>query len=213
MNITDDMTATGKEEWARMIAGEVYQDTHPDIDAARLRSERLFTEYNRLGYDHPEQQRRILRELLQHVGDGVVIKPNFRCELGCNISIGSNVHINYDCAILDNAPVTLGDNVWIAPKVGLFATNHALDMEERINGACRARPIDIGDGVWLGGHVIVLGGVRIGSGSVVGAGSVVTRDIPENAVAVGNPARVIKRIDESEKTGYMERIGARDATA
>lgn len=209
MDITETMSESGKVEWARMIAGQVYQDTHPDIDSARLRAERLFTEYNRLGYDNPQRQGEILSQLLGAVGDDAVIKPNFRCELGCNISIGSNVHINYDCAILDNAPVTIHDNVWIAPKVGLFATNHALDRDERINGACQASPIVLEDGVWLGGHVIVLGGVTVGAGSVIGAGSVVTKDIPEHVVAVGNPARVLKPITSDDKTGYLERLDAR----
>ncbi|MCH4160792.1 sugar O-acetyltransferase [Bifidobacterium sp.] len=210
MSDLEGMSESGKVEWARMVTGQVYQDTHPDIDLARLRAEKLFTEYNRLGYDDPKRQGEILTQLLGSVGEGAIIKPNFRCELGCNITIGSNVHINYDCAILDNAPVTIHDNVWIAPKVGLFATNHALDKSERINGACQARPIVLEDGVWLGGHVIVLGGVTVGAGSVIGAGSVVTHDIPENVVAVGNPARVIKHITDDDKTGYLERLNNRD---
>lgn len=112
---------------------------------------------------------------------------------------------------LDNAPVTIADSVWIAPKVGLFATNHALDMNERIHGACQAKPIVINEGVWLGGHVVVLGGVSIGTGSVIGAGSVVAHDIPAGVVAVGNPARVLKHITDKDSTGYNERIRLRDA--
>ena len=119
------------------------------------------------------------------------IEPNFRCEVGRNITIGSHAYINFDCVMLDNAPITLGDYVWIAPMVGLFATNHALDFEERKNGACQAKPIVIGNGVWLGGHVTVLGGVT--------------------CIAVGNPARVLREITDEDRTGFMERIKARDA--
>lgn len=113
--------------------------------------------------------------------------------------------------MLDNGPITIGDYVWIAPMVGLFTVNHALDFEERKAGACRAKPIVIGDGVWLGGHVTVLGGVTIGEGAVIGAGSVVTRDIPPHTIAVGNPARVVREITEADRTGYIERLRARGA--
>ena len=138
-------------------------------------------------------------------------EPNFRCEVGRNITNGSHAYINFDCVMLDNAPITLGDYVRIAPMVGLFATNHALDFEERKNGACQAKPIVIGNGVWLGGHVTVLGGVTIGDGAVIGAGAVVTHDIPANCIAVGNPARVLREITDEDRTGFMERIKARDA--
>lgn len=152
-----------------------------------------------------------MEKLFKSVGDDVFIEPNFRCEVGRNITIGSHAYINFDCVMLDNAPITLGDYVWIAPMVGLFATNHALDFEERKNGACQAKPIVIGNGVWLGGHVTVLGGVTIGDGAVIGAGAVVTHDIPANCIAVGNPARVLREITEEDRTGFMERIQARDA--
>lgn len=207
MSVYENLSDSGRIEWDRMVSGQVYRDTHPDIEAARVRAGRLFTEYNTLGYGHPDEQREILTILLRTIGDGVIVRPNFRCELGCNISLGSNVHINYDCVILDNAPVNIESNVWIAPKAGLFATNHALDYDERIRGACQARPITIRDGAWLGGHAIVLGGVTIGRGAVIGAGSVVTHDIPDHTVAVGNPAHILRPITPEDKTGYLERIG------
>lgn len=194
-----------------MVAGEVYQDSHPDIERKRAEAKRLFVEYNKTDYEDVERRREIMERLFKSIGEDVFIEPNFRCEVGRNITIGSHAYINFDCVMLDNAPITLGDYVWIAPMVGLFATNHALDFEERKNGACQAKPIVIGNGVWLGGHVTVLGGVTIGDGAVIGAGAVVTHDIPANCIAVGNPARVLREITDEDRTGFMERIKARDA--
>ena len=194
-----------------MVAGEVYQDSHPDIERKRAEAKRLFVEYNKTDYEDVERRRETMERLFKSIGEDVFIEPNFRCEVGRNITIGSHAYINFDCVMLDNAPITLGDYVWIAPMVGLFATNHALDFEERKNGACQAKPIVIGNGVWLGGHVTVLGGVTIGDGAVIGAGAVVTHDIPANCIAVGNPARVLREITDEDRTGFMERIKARDA--
>ncbi len=179
----------------------------------RAEAKRLFVAYNRTDYEEKDRRRELMERLFKSVGEDVFIEPNFRCEMGCNITIGSHAYINFDCVMLDNAPITLGDYVWVAPMVGLFATNHALDFEERKNGMCQSKPIVIGDGVWLGGHVSVLGGVTIGEGAVVGAGAVVTHDIPPYSVAVGNPARVIRTITEADRTGFMERIRKRDAAA
>jgi maltose O-acetyltransferase len=208
---TAGMSEAGRHGWELMVAGEVYQDSHPDIERKRAEAKRLFVEYNGTDYEDVERRRGIMERLFRSVGEDVFIEPNFRCEVGRNITIGSHAYINFDCVMLDNAPITLGDYVWIAPMVGLFATNHALDFEERRNGACQAKPIVIGNGVWLGGHVTVLGGVTIGDGAVIGAGAVVTHDIPANCIAVGNPARVLREITEEDRTGFMERIRARDA--
>ena len=208
---TAGMSEAGLREWELMVAGEVYQDSHPDIERKRAEAKRLFVEYNKTDYEDVERRREIMERLFKSIGEDVFIEPNFRCEVGRNITIGSHAYINFDCVMLDNAPITLGDYVWIAPMVGLFATNHALDFEERKNGACQAKPIVIGNGVWLGGHVTVLGGVTIGDGAVIGAGAVVTHDIPANCIAVGNPARVLREITDEDRTGFMERIKARDA--
>ena len=155
---TAGMSEAGRHEWELMVAGEVYQDSHPDIERKRAEAKRLFVEYNKTDYEDVERRREIMERLFKSIGEDVFIEPNFRCEVGRNITIGSHAYINFDCVMLDNAPITLGDYVWIAPMVGLFATNHALDFEERKNGACQAKPIVIGNGVGLGGHVTVLGG-------------------------------------------------------
>lgn len=204
------MSPSGKEEWKLMISGQVYQDTHPDIDKCRRRAENLFIQYNQTQAGQVEERQQILHSLLGSMGEDLVINPDFRCEFGSNISIGDHTLINYGCVMLDNAPITIEDHVWIGPGIGLFCTNHALDYQERREGACQAEPIRIGQGSWLGGHVVVLGGVSIGRGTVIGAGSIVTRDIPDQVIAVGNPCKVVRKITESDKTGYLERIRRRD---
>ena len=209
-DVTAGMSRTGRIEWERMVSGQVYQDTHPDIDRQRERAENLFLEYNRTGPGQKQERRRILEALLGRVEQDVVINPDFRCEVGCNIRIGSQTLINYGAVMLDNAPITIGRNVWIGPGAGLFCTNHALDYEERKAGACQAGPIEICQGAWLGGHVVVLAGVRIGRGAVIGAGSVVTRDIPDQVVAVRNPCSVLRPITDADRTGYLDRIRQRD---
>jgi maltose O-acetyltransferase len=122
-----------------------------------------------------------------------------------NIHLGARFWANFDCVMLDGAPITIGDDVLLGPKVGLYTSNHSLDLTERVTGACLARPITIGDGVWIGANVTVLPGVTIGAGAVIGAGSVVTRDVPAGTVAAGNPARVLRAITEADRTGYVPR--------
>jgi maltose O-acetyltransferase len=142
-----------------MVSGAVYQDSHPEIERKRAEAKRLFRAYDALGYDQEDERRVVARRLFGSLGEDVFIEPNFRCEFGHNISMGSHVYINFDGVMLDNAPITIGDHVWIAPMVGLFATNHALDFAERAAGAGRCAPIVIEDGTWLGG-----GGRQPGAG-------------------------------------------------
>ena len=132
----------------------------------------------------------MLRELLGAVGDGTTVKPRFMCDYGFNIRAGRNLFVNYDCIFLDVAPIDIGDDVQIAPAVQLYTATHPLDAAVRRSGLESGRPIRIGHNVWIGGGAIVLPGVTIGDDAVIGAGSVVTRDVPAGSVVVGNPARV-----------------------
>lgn len=133
-------------------------------------------------------------------------RTDFRCEFGKNITIGDNVYINFGCIILDCAEVTIGSNTLLGPNIGLYAANHSTDATERINGGCYGKPIHIGNSVWLGGDVKVLTGVTIGDNSIIGAGSVATKNIPSNVIAVGNPCKVIREITDKDKTEYSKRI-------
>ena len=139
------------------------------------------------------------------MGTNVSFEPTFRCEFGRNIHLGSNFFANFDCVLLDGAPITVGDGVLFGPKVGLYTSNHSLDPEERAAGACWARPITIGDDVWIGGAVTILPGVSVGDGAVVGGGSVVTCDVPPRTVFAGNPGRVLRHVSDADRSGYRPR--------
>ena len=147
-----------------------------------------------------------MQQLFQKVGENVWIEPDFKCEFGKNITIENDVYINFGCVILDCAEVTIGEHTLLGPNVGIYAANHATDVNERINGGCYGKPIHIGKNVWLGGDVKVLPGVTIGDNTIIGTGSIVTKDISANVIAVGNPCKVIKEITEADKTSYSERM-------
>ncbi len=190
------------EQFAHMATGAMYDDLTPELIAARVETVQATDVYNR-SYGRPAEEREaLLRWIVGSMGREVSLEPTFRCEFGRNIHLGSHFFANFDCVMLDGAPISIGDNVLLGPKVGLYTSNHALDPRERADGACRARPITIGDDVWIGGNVTVLPGVAIGSGSVVGGGSVVTRSIPPGVIAAGNPARVIRDVTEADRTNY-----------
>ena len=169
-----------------MIAGELYLAGDAELVAERARCEELTRAYNAGGGDAT------LRELLGAVGKDSYIRPPFFCDYGYNITLGDNVFLNFNCVILDVVPIAIGDRVQMASAVQLLAADHPLDPAERATGRESGRPITIEDDVWLGGGAIVCPGVTVGRGSVIGAGSVVTRDIPPGVVAVGNPCRVLR---------------------
>ena len=195
--------ATLEEQFRHMATGQMYDDVTPELVEARRLAVLATNEYN-ASYGQPAAEREaLLAKVVATVGPGATFEPTFRCEFGVNIHLGANFFGNFDCVMLDCAPITIGDDVLIAPKVGLYTAGHALDATERAAGACFARPITIGDKVWIGGGVSILGGVTIGEGAVVGAGSVVTRDVPPYTVVAGSPARVIREITEADRTGYV----------
>lgn len=141
----------------------------------------------------------MLRQLLGKMGEGCWIEPPFRCDYGSQVSLGDHVYANYDCIFLDVAPITIGSHVFLGPRVSLFAAGHPLDAGVRDLELEFGRPITIGDSVWLGGNVTVLAGVTIGDGTVVAAGSVVTKDLPAGVVAAGNPCRVLRAITADDR--------------
>ena len=190
--------------WEKMQKGMVYDDFDDDLFLRRVEAKKLFKAYNKTSDDEMEERKTLLSKLFHSVGNGVHIEPDFRCEFGKNIIIGDLVYINFGCIILDCAEVTIGNNVLIGPNLGIYAVNHGLDPEERIVGACIGKSVHIEDNVWVGGDVKVLAGVTIGEGSVIGAGSVVTKDIPPRVVAAGNPCKVIRPIDETDKLGFVK---------
>jgi maltose O-acetyltransferase len=184
----------------RMLRGELYIADDPVIQADQARTADLLERYNATRHSEQEERDRILRELLGEMGEGVVIRPTFRCDYGTYISIGARTFVNFDCVMLDVAPIRVGESCQLATKVQLLTATHPVDPEPRRLGWEFAEPITIGDNVWLGGGAIVCPGVTIGDDTVVGAGSIVTRDLPAGVVAYGNPARVAREIGEADRT-------------
>ncbi|MGD0313393.1 MAG: sugar O-acetyltransferase [Acidimicrobiales bacterium] len=180
----------------RMLAGELYRSDDPELVRAHHRAVGLVERYNRTAADDPELRRSILTELLGAFGPGSELRPPLACDYGTHLSIGARTFVNFGLVALDAAPITVGNDVQIGPNVQLLAPTHPLDAALRRDGWEAAGPISIGDNVWLGGGVIVLADVSIGSDTVVGAGAVVTRDLPSGVVAVGNPARILRHLDE-----------------
>ncbi|NLN55188.1 MAG: sugar O-acetyltransferase [Clostridiales bacterium] len=167
------------------------------------RAAQLTREYNELKEDDTERKESLLAELLGKKGENVLILSGLHCEFGKNITVGNNVVINYNCFLMDNAEIVIGDNVLIGPNVSIYAVNHALDPAEREQGFCVNSPVHIGNRVWLCGDVKITAGVTIGDDSVIGAGSVVTKDIPSGVIAAGNPCRVIREITKIDKLGCL----------
>ena len=186
-----------------ILSGAMYNDLTPELVQARARAVVLSDEYNKTFGQPAEVREPILRRLLKSAGSGAMFEPTFRCEFGYNISVGRNFYANFDCIILDNGCVEIGDHVLRGPRVGIYTSNHAIDAYERAAGACYAKPVRIGDRVWIGGGVHVNPGVTIGNGSIVGSGSVVTKDIPPDVIAAGIPAKVIREITERDRTGWL----------
>ncbi len=177
----------------RMLAGQPYiaaQD--PDITADSLRARRLVDAFNRSEASAAEERRRILEELLGAFGEGSEIRPPFHCDYGYQIRVGARTFVNFGLVALDVAAIDIGDDVQIGPNVQLLTPVHPLEAEARRQKWESAEPIAIGHNVWLGGGAVVLPGVTIGDETVVGAGAVVTRDLPSRVLAVGNPARVVR---------------------
>ncbi len=177
-----------------MLRGELYLANDVELAADLAHAQELLERYNATTHLAQDERDRLLRELLGEVGEGVVVKPPFRCDYGRYITIGAGTFVNYGCVMLDVMPIRIGSACQIATSVQLLTAAHPVDPEPRRQGWEYGEPITLGDNVWLGGGVIVCPGVTIGDDTVVGAGAVVTRDIPSGVVAVGNPARVMRSI-------------------
>ncbi|RKN08959.1 sugar O-acetyltransferase [Streptomyces radicis] len=178
----------------RMLAGELYIADDPDLAVDLMRAARLAERFNATGAAERSVRLAALTELLGEVGEDVEVRPPLRVDYGYRITIGPRTFVNFGAIMLDVAPITIGADVQIGPNVQLLTPTHPVDPEPRRQKWEAAKPITIGDNVWLGGGVIVCPGVSIGENTVVGAGAVVTRDLPPDVVAVGNPARVSRTI-------------------
>jgi maltose O-acetyltransferase len=181
-------------EREKMLSGALYNASDPELAGSRRRARTLLRAFNASRDEEQEERRRILGALFGAAGEGLAIEPPFFCDYGSNIRLGDRVYFNFNCVILDPAQVTIGSDVLFGPGVQIYTATHPIDPRERRSGLEGGRPIVIGSDVWVGGAAILCPGVRVGDRSVIGAGSVVTRDIPEGVVAAGNPCRVLRSL-------------------
>ena len=189
-------------EREKMEAGYLYLPSGELVEH-RFKIQDMVDDYNKFKPSQVEERAEFLKGILGKVGKNVNILPPFKCDYGYHIEVGDNFFANYNFIVLDGNYVRIGDNMWIAPNVGIYAAGHPLDTEERIAGLEYAFPVTIGDNVWIGGSTTIIGGVTIGKNSVIGAGSVVIRDIPEGVLAAGNPCRVIRKLTPADRDKYV----------
>jgi maltose O-acetyltransferase len=182
-------------ERQKMIAGELYDPMDPELVIGRDRARDLCQDLNATRESHADERRRILRELFGKGGDTVWMQPPFFCDYGSNIELGERVFFNFNCVVLDVCPIRIGSYTLFGPAVQIYTPMHPMNAEQRRLKEF-GKPIEIGSDVWVGGGAIILPGVTIGSRAVIGAGSVVSRSIPEGVFAAGNPCRVIREITE-----------------
>jgi maltose O-acetyltransferase len=174
----------------KMLAGQLYHAGDPEIQADQQSAKAWMVRYNAALAATADERLQLLRERLGFVGNGAVIRPPFHCDYGYNISLGADVFLNFNCVILDVVAVSIGEGTQIGPAVQIYTADHPRDPKERRSGAEFGKPIAIGRNVWIGGGAIILPGVTIADDAIIGAGSVITRDVPGGATALGNPARV-----------------------
>lgn len=177
-----------------------------DLWQQHQKSKRITRALNATLETENDKRRELVQQLFGSAGEGSYIEPPFYCDYGCNTHVGKFFYCSYDCAFLDCGRITLGDRVMLGPKVGLYAVNHPIDPEVRATGLEYAKPITIGDNVWIGGSATVCPGAVIGSNVVIGAGSVVVGEIPSNCVAAGNPAKVIRQITDEDKAYWTRQL-------
>ena len=191
-------------EKEKMLRGLAHQPNSDELVSMRLRAKELLHDFNILTRpSNKEEKVRLILALFGQADESTHINAPFYCDYGSNIKVGKNFFANYHCTILDNAPVTIGNDAMFAPNVSLYTVGHPINSELRLAGWEQARPITIGNNVWLGGNVIVLGGVTIGDNAVIASGSVVTKDVPANSLAMGSPCRMVRQINADDRENYL----------
>jgi len=181
-------------EKEKMLAGELYDPLDQQLVVDRMRTRLLIKELNDSREDQTEERVRILKEMIPNAGEGLWLQPPFYCDYGYNMVVGEKVFFNFNCVVLDVAEVKIGSRTLFGPNVQIYTATHPIDPVERASGVEYAKPIIIGEDVWVGGSAVICPGVTIGDRCVIGAGSVVTKDIPDDVFAAGNPCRVIRSI-------------------
>ena len=185
-----------KTEKEKMIAGEMYDPMDKQLVEDRIQTRLLLKTLNETAEDNLQQKNHIQQQLIPNASQDLWLQTPFYCDYGYNITIGERVFFNFNCVVLDVAPVVIGSRTMFGPNVQIYTATHPINHVERSSGREYAKPIAIGEDVWIGGSAVICPGVTIGDRSVIGAGSVVTKDIPADSFAAGNPCRVIRKIEE-----------------
>lgn len=188
----------------RMLAGLPYKAWLDGLGEERMENKLKIHKYNTMSPDKKEELDELIKDILGKYGKNIIVEPPFHCDYGKNIEVGNNFFVNYNCTILDVGKVIIGENVMFAPNVSIYTAGHPVHPESRNSGYEYGIEVIIGDNVWIGGNVIINPGIKIGNNAVIGAGSVVTKDIPDNAIAVGNPCRVIREVTEEDRKYYFK---------
>lgn len=186
-----------KTEMEKMIAGELYFANSQELEESRRSTREILLQFNSISEKFVDERNRLFKQLFPNAGNGMFVTPPFQCDYGWNIFTGENVYFNFNCVVLDGCPVRIGSNTLFGPGVHLYTACHPLNAEERRSGIEFGKAINIGCDVWVGGGAIICPGVTIGDRTVVGAGSVVTKDLPSGVVAVGNPCKVIRQLERA----------------
>lgn len=184
-----------KTEKEKMLAGEMYDPADPELLKQRENARRLVRLINHTTENEGDKRISLLKELFGSTGDNLFLEPAFRCDYGYNIHVGENFFANFECVILDVCEVRIGNNCMLAPGVHIYTAAHPLNPTERNSGREFGKPVTIGNNVWIGGGAIINPGVNIGDNAVIASGAVVTKDVPENVVVGGNPAKIMKSIE------------------
>ena len=188
----------------RMLKNLPYKAWLDGLDKERLEAKKKLYKFNNLDPENQEEKIKLLKELLGKTGESINIEAPFHCDYGYNIEVGENFFANYNFIVLDVGKVRIGDNAQIAPNVAIYTAGHPVHPESRNTGYEYGIDITIGNNVWIGGNTCILPGVTIGDNAVIGAGSVVTKDIPSDVIACGNPCRVIRKITEADRNYYFK---------
>ena len=181
-------------EKEKMLSGALYNATDPVLVEERTTARRLTRLYNQTDETESVKRTELLKALFGTTGENIYIEPTFRCDYGSNIYVGNNFYANFDCVMLDVCAIRIGANCMLAPGVHIYTATHPLGAEERNSGKEFGKPVTIGDNAWIGGRAIINPGVTIGNNVVIASGAVVTKDVPDNVVVGGNPAKIIKKI-------------------
>ena len=192
-------------EKQKMLSQKPYIASDPELSKERMLAQKTCFEINSLSPEFVEKRNQLLKNLLGSVKDNFYVEPPFHCDYGYNISIGEKFYSNYNLIILDCGKVSIGDNVMLAPNVSIFTAGHPIDAEMRNKEWEYAIPVKIGNNVWIGGNTVINPGISIGDNTVIGSGSVLTKDIPSNVIAAGNPCKVIRKITEEDRQYYFRK--------